>query len=767
MSAISYRLRIALRRHPAFLLVAGTVAVGGVLVLTLVAGALRTLSTSDRYEQLQSDYDLTLEQVEGAPRTKEIAALPAVSAVEAASFVFGVVFPEGEEEPSEAITFAGSPVIFGAQLIEGRMPDPSEPGEFFATKSFVEETGAQLGDRFQLVTISSEQAAVSGFEVEQPDGPTLTGTLVGIGDGPAELQDGYSLVAFPESLLDEGDIGVATTQSAVGLRPGATEADLRAQLATLPGETEFGISEVEWVPTPVRAAVNAQAQGLGVVALIVGGAVIAVVGQLLGRQVRLTDEQQLTLRAIGMTRLQVVADRLVTAAVPIVIGIIIATAISIGTSGVFPISFARRVEPDPGVRVDVVAHVVTPLVLALALLGWVWLSLVLGASTPRPRRYRRPGEALTSRLRPPPAAIGARFAFASRRPGLTPASLIGLAVVLAALVGAAAFGTSVGRLIDEPHRYAESDIGLGAGGSEIPREVLEAFQQDADVESITRYDTVSATTAGRTIEISGGESLKGTPRIEVLNGRVPRTAHEVALGRIEARDLGLDVGDELEVSTPSATVDLTVTGIAVVPSVAGSDGIGHGGLVTFEGLTSIEPEPDLGNAAIELRPDAPADTRARISEAIGMEVGRFSMPADIISLTRIRAIPWIVVGALGLLAVLGLAHLLLLSGHHRRRDVAVLRALGANQRWVSSVFHWQATLAALALAVVAIPLGLLAGRAVYRAFIERLGVAEDLAIPWALVAVGLVVLVALANVVAVTPARRACRRPPGSALADE
>ena len=69
----------------------------GAVVLVLVAGAVRTATAANRYEEAQGDrYDVTMEQAEGRPRTAEVEALPAVAAVETATFLFGGDPPAAE-----------------------------------------------------------------------------------------------------------------------------------------------------------------------------------------------------------------------------------------------------------------------------------------------------------------------------------------------------------------------------------------------------------------------------------------------------------------------------------------------------------------------------------------------------------------------------------------------------------------------------------------------------------------------------------------------
>lgn len=139
-------------------------------------------------------------------------------------------------------------------------------GEFVATRSWLSGTDAQIGDRFQLLTITEEQADEHGFDVTEPAGPTMPATLVGIIDGPSELQDPYPIAVFPAALLDAGDVGVASSVRLVALAGQATIDELRAQLDDLEGGA-FGLAPVEWVPDDVRSAVTAQAAA-GLVLLV-------------------------------------------------------------------------------------------------------------------------------------------------------------------------------------------------------------------------------------------------------------------------------------------------------------------------------------------------------------------------------------------------------------------------------------------------------------------------------------------------------------------
>jgi putative ABC transport system permease protein len=174
-----------------------------------------------------------------------------------------------------------------------------------------------------------------------------------------------------------------------------------------------------------------------------------------------------------------------------------------------------------------------------------------------------------------------------------------------------------------------------------------------------------------------------------------------------------------------------------------------------EGLRRIDPDATLGSAAVRLRPGATTDVVQRLAGETGVTAAPFDPPTTVLNLARVRSTPFLVAIALGALGVMSITHQLILSARRRRRDLAVLRALGADRRWVSGVLHWQATVLVSAVVVLAAPLGIALGRGVYQAFIDRIGAGYDTSIPYALLGTVLVALLVLGNVAAAVPARRA------------
>jgi putative ABC transport system permease protein len=103
----------------------------------------------------------------------------------------------------------------------------------------------------------------------------------------------------------------------------------------------------------------------------------------------------------------------------------------------------------------------------------------------------------------------------------------------------------------------------------------------------------------------------------------------------------------------------------------------------------------------------------------------------------------------------------------RRGELGVLAALGCSPRQLAASVRWHAlTVAGLAL-LVGTPLGIAAGRTLYRAFAVDLGVVPDVAIPvgWAVVVAVLTLVIGL--LASAAPARAAARPPASTMLRSE
>jgi len=770
VKAIVYRARSWYRRSwREGIFLAAFVAAVAAVVLTLAAGATRTATAPDRYvDALPYRYDAQIDQESGAPQRDALAALPAASRVDMVTFVFGGLVRDGEESPIDTIVFAGEPGAFALGGLKGRLPNDDAPGEFVATQQFVDAAGITIGGRLTLLTISQQLSDRSGFDVDEPDGPTVPATLVGIVDpGSLALEDASSVAVFGSSLLEQGDIGVASGQAFVSLAPGATLTDLREQVEAIDDTDVFSVSPAQIVDPEVRVAVDAQTQGLTVLALIVAAAAIVVVTLMLSRQLRLVDEERSVLTATGFGHVQVSLDP-VGRAVPVVLGGCVgAVGLAWAASGLFPVGFARKVEPGAGRRFDVLVHVGGALALAALVLALLWMLSLAQRSR---AEDRQPGtvERLARAVPNAPLAMGLRVAFGrGRRTGSTTGSLVAVTLLASLVIAGLTFGASIARLLDEPARYGDNyDIGFGEGAETIPDPVRQQLETNPGIAGATLYGATIVTVGNRAIGIVGMEPVRGELVPAVIEGRLPSADDEVALGRHVARDLDVGVGDDIEVSVPSGVQQLHVTGIAIIPTIEESDQVGQVALLTADGLRRADPAETLSSALIKLAPDAPDDIAAQITGVPGQQAKRFDIPTGVQNLGRIRTTPFLVAAIVGALALLAIGQLVVVATRRRRRDFAVLRALGATPRWVGAAVHWHATVTAMLTVIIAIPVGMAAGRALFQPYAERIGARGDTAVPvlW-IMGVGVVLIVAV-NLVAAVPAR-GLRRPNPAVLSRE
>ncbi|HET9599964.1 MAG TPA: FtsX-like permease family protein [Acidimicrobiales bacterium] len=763
--AIATRVAASLRQGwRASLIVTIVVAVILGAVLTLVAGARRTATAPDRYTALVGgDFDGIVYQPLGRPRVDEIAALPSVDQLDSITFVGLTLGGSGDLN-----TFAGTGGGPGARLIQGRSTDPTHPEEFVANLSFAEAFGADVGDRFPAVTYTQAQVDANAF-AEPPAGGSFEAVLVGLFDGPDDLNDPTPSAVFPMALL-ERDAGVVTTVMGVRLVAGASRDDLRAQLDALPGGTELALDDGPIVSASVRNAVAAQAQGLSVIALVAGLAAIATLGQILGRHSRVSEAERRRLVALGASRGQIVGEALGRASVPAALGLAIGMLAAALASQLFPVAFVRRLEPSPGLHVD--ARLLVPLAtgLLLCLLGWVLVVAWLGQ---RGRTTERPStlvEPVATKARTASAAAGLRFAFvrSPREAGSVGGTVVGLTVAVVGLVGASAFAVSLARLVADGGRFGSNyDVLLGNGWLPAGSDLEAALAGDDDIAGLMLLGAGAASAGTTTVELVGIDPVRGGLMPRLLDGRLPASADEVALGRLTARQHDVGVGDELTLQGHDAPVTFRVVGLAVVPMLGVNEGVGKGALLTFDGVHQLAPDVTRSMAAIVLRPGAPPDVVQRLGELTFTPPSQGSAPASIVNVARVDLVPVLLAGLLALLAAVLLAHALVQSVRSRRGDYAILRALGVDRRGVGRAVHWQATALVVVPLAVGIPVGLLLGRLVYAAFVERIGAVPDPTTPVLLAVVTIGGFLLLANVVGAVPARRAQQVPPARLLRAE
>jgi putative ABC transport system permease protein len=135
-----------------------------------------------------------------------------------------------------------------------------------------------------------------------------------------------------------------------------------------------------------------------------------------------------------------------------------------------------------------------------------------------------------------------------------------------------------------------------------------------------------------------------------------------------------------------------------------------------------------GNRAADL-----AQLRARVDPSgacpLAPCVDARQEPAPVRSYTSALPIEYILVGFVSLLGLAAVSYVVGASIRRRRRDFAILEAMGLTRRQLWHTLTWQAsTIGAIAL-IVGIPAGILLGRLSWRAFAQALGVGADPLVP--------------------------------------
>ena len=215
------------------------------------------------------------------------------------------------------------------------------------------------------------------------------------------------------------------------LRPGTSPASVAARARTLakpyPAAQPIDTVNLAGEGAATQRAIRPQAVALAIFAGLAGLISLAVLGQLLARQLALEAAEFPILRAVGMTRGSLLALAMARLALVTVAGAAVAVAIAIAASPLMPIGSARLAEPDPGVEANVALlgagfAVIALLPLAvLAPAAWRTVRHALGA--PGSRGVAEPASgrtrpsllaaALTS-AGPVTSGVGVRMAFEGR-----------------------------------------------------------------------------------------------------------------------------------------------------------------------------------------------------------------------------------------------------------------------------------------------------------------------------------------------------------------
>jgi ABC-type lipoprotein release transport system permease subunit len=136
-------------------------------------------------------------------------------------------------------------------------------------------------------------------------------------------------------------------------------------------------------------------------------------------------------------------------------------------------------------------------------------------------------------------------------------------------------------------------------------------------------------------------------------------------------------------------------------------------------------------------------------------------------LHNVRTLPQALAVFLALLGIAALGHALLTTVRRRRHDIAVLRAMGMRPRQSAAVLFWQAITVAIVGLAIGIPLGVIVGRVSWRWVADSTPLLYVAPLAVAAILLAVPASLALANLLAAYPARRAASVHPAEVLRAE
>jgi hypothetical protein len=817
MAAVLARARAELRtRWRSWLGLTLLLGLAGGIVLALFGGARRTDTAYDRLVAAERPADLEFyahdlpEALEGrAPVTLDrLERLPGVA--ESGRFLD---FPadRGDNRSLTTDTYFDTlaPTDQGAvgfvsrwKLLAGRHADPGRVDEAVVGFTVAEQYGLRAGSRLRLRLLSRDEAAdlyQDGTLVRLPPPSAgrwvelqVVGVVAPAGQFPPRVGVEIGSVVLTPAFARAFGSRFALDER---LRLRAADADglrrLGAQVERLTGRPldEVADTGVDG-PALTRRALHLPALALWLLAALGAAAALLVAGQALARQAFLEAGDAPTLWALGMSGGQLWWVAMVRAALVGLGGAAVAVAVAVVLSGLFPLGLAATAEPRPGPAADggplaVGAALVVATALALAAAP-AWRAARPREGDAPPARPSAVAAALAGTGVPPPGVVGVRLALEPGR-GRTAvpvrSTALGVVAAVAALAAALTLAASLDHFLQTPRLYGWNwDVVIGDGaGPDLGSTADRLLGGGPAVEHLSSgtIALLEVAGAGRAPVMAWAtEPVRGSITPTVIDGRAPAGPDEILLGGRTLKAAGARVGDQLEVrltflgwqplQEPARPRRLRVVGRGVLPLEGGL--IGEGAAITWDGLSRLTPASASPARNLLLLRWTPGTDAEQAAAGLISETRRLifpQQPADVANFGRVENLPVLMAALVGGVALAMLVHTLVTSVRRRRRDLAVLKALGFTRGQVSAAVAWQATaLLALALAV-GLPVGVAAGRWLWTLFAARIYALPEPVVPLQAVLLLVPATILAANLAAAVPAWMAARTRPATVLRAE
>ena len=690
--------------------------------------------------------------------------------------------------------------LYGRPLLEeGRSPRPDAPTEVVVNRWLADHRGATVGSKIIVAAYldtPQQQLDSQGGGTLPPKGTPYETTVVGIvpdavtdnpligqqpKDAPNALfsRPGYLFVGPGWWTANGRNVSHYGAGASAVLRAGVDPAELAQRMTAAGGGWQFGAFINDALQTGAkqsRAHLEAQAARIvGLVALLAG---LVFVVQALARQARRELHDHRTLAALGLPRGSAVFAALLRSLPIAVPAAGLAPLLGYLASGIGPLGRVRQLEVEPGLRADPLLLLLIPVVVAVTVVG-VFAAVAAVNDRTRRRQVARVRRVKVTTL-PASGQAGLQLGRTPGAVGVLRTALIGTAVGVAAIVAASTMLRSLAVVETRP-----ADAGVyfdwRVGNINGPEQAAAARQATLDEPMVTGAVGISTlgafdvnhalTTAPVEFEII--ESWKGDLGPIVIDGQPMSHPNDILLAPRTAAKLHLRVGDTATATGDNGTsVEVTIAGIARFNGLNVQQAPGDGGylnadlatrLSQFGGVSAQEvmvtTDPSVAQDEVIRRLDA----NPQFHDTVG--VAQPGQPA--IDLRTIAGTPKLIAALVAILALAAVAHALVTSVRVERRQFGVLRALGFTRGQVSAAIGWHASALALASIVCGVPIGIVAGRWAWKLIAEPIGLPVQAHLAPGLIVGAVIATLALANLVAFLPGRRAARLSVVEALRSE
>jgi len=675
-------------------------------------------------------------------------------------------------------------------LIDGRFPADDQPGEVMMNPEAMAAGGWSIGDRVDALRLFRTGDFDEQGNVDPTKGEQVQVTIVGVAQRPDELIDDTEVRApqvylFPAFGRAHPQIGFYMIDY-VRLVDGADdEAGFQRDAAAISASNDSNPLQISSMTEALRHADQARRPlvvAVWMLAAVLFAAAIVFSALSIGRSLADHYRDVPVLRALGLSRGPIAVVITMHAMTIAIVAALVAMVVAVMTTVATPFGASGRIEPDPGLDVDVglllIGAVITVGFLSLMLLVWAVRAAGprpdLSVEQARPARLRE-SVGLIGHMRAGPS-FGTALRFAFQQPtGRTAGSarMLGASAALgiALFAGALGFATSLDNVQQTPAAHGWNwDLALVNSFGTIPDDALQAVLDAPEVDESAAFTTGPLTIAGTQVAALGIDPKAGAVYLTMNSGRAPLSANEIVLGASTLRTVDASLGDRIAVTTPEGQRTMTIVGVATFPAIGsarfGSMSLGDGAAT----IASVLPPPDPTGrySGVLLRLVSSGSRAEQIDRMRGLVAGLGctdascflldAKPPQLAGYDDVRSIRIPLGTALACLVALPLGYGIVSTVRGRRHELAILRALGMTRRQVSVIV----VLHAIVVTVAAVALGVVAGALIanigWHLFSQSVGFEWPVRMPAgavALVAIGSVLAAtAIATAVALSPLSR-------------